>query len=89
MHLHGHDFWVLGQGTGTYDSTKSNLTLANAPRRDVVLLPGSRWVVIAFYTDNPGAWIMHCHIAWHTSEGLAVQILERESELVDLLDRGF
>ncbi|TGO27265.1 hypothetical protein BPAE_0045g00640 [Botrytis paeoniae] len=86
MHLHGHDFWVLGQGTGTYDSTTANLTLVNAPRRDVVLLPGSGWVVMAFYTDNPGAWIMHCHIAWHTSEGLAVQILERESELVDLLD---
>lgn len=29
---------------------------------------------------------MHCHIAWHTSEGLAVQIIEREDEFVDLLD---
>jgi FtsP/CotA-like multicopper oxidase with cupredoxin domain len=54
MHLHGHDFWVLGQGTGTYDSTTANLTLTNAPRRDVVLLPGAGYVVIAFYTDNPG-----------------------------------
>lgn len=24
---------------------------------------------------------MHCHIAWHTSEGFAVQIIERESEI--------
>lgn len=24
---------------------------------------------------------MHCHIAWHTSEGFAVQILERKSEI--------
>lgn len=24
---------------------------------------------------------MHCHIAWHTSEGFAVQLLERESEI--------
>lgn len=24
---------------------------------------------------------MHCHIAWHTSEGFAVQIVERESEI--------
>ena len=29
---------------------------------------------------------MHCHIAWHTSEGLAVQILERETEFVSLMD---
>lgn len=54
MHLHGHDFWVLGQGTGTYDPTTANLTLTNSPRRDVVMLPGSGYVVIAFYTDNPG-----------------------------------
>ena len=24
---------------------------------------------------------MHCHIAWNTSEGFAVQILERQSEI--------
>lgn len=54
MHLHGHDFWILGQGTGTYDSSTASLTLTNAPRRDVVQLPGAGYVVIAFYTDNPG-----------------------------------
>ncbi|RDW85906.1 multicopper oxidase-1 [Coleophoma crateriformis] len=86
MHLHGHDFWVIGQGSGTYDAATTNLTLVNAPRRDTVMLPGAGYVVIAFYTDNPGAWLMHCHIAWHTSEGLAIQILERESEFVPTLD---
>lgn len=32
---------------------------------------------------------MHCHIAWHTSEGFGVQLLERESEMrtaPDVLD---
>lgn len=24
---------------------------------------------------------MHCHIAWHTSEGFAVQLLERAPEI--------
>ncbi|TVY82302.1 Laccase-2 [Lachnellula suecica] len=86
MHLHGHDFWVLGQGTGTYNSSTVALSLTNTPRRDVVLLPGAGYVVIAFYTDNPGAWLMHCHIAWHTTEGLAIQLLERESEFVALMD---
>lgn len=54
LHLHGHDFWILGQGTGTYDAATADLTLVNAPRRDVVQLPGAGWVVMAFYTDNPG-----------------------------------
>ncbi|KAJ5949821.1 extracellular dihydrogeodin oxidase/laccase [Penicillium verhagenii] len=82
MHLHGHDFWVLGSGSGNFDtSMKSTLTLLNAPRRDVVMLPASGYVVIAMKTVNPGIWLMHCHIAWHTSEGFAVQLLERESEI--------
>ncbi|TGJ88079.1 hypothetical protein E0Z10_g623 [Xylaria hypoxylon] len=86
MHLHGHDFWILGQGTGTFDGSTADLTLTNPPRRDVVQLFGQGYIVIAFKTDNPGVWLMHCHIAWHTSEGLAVQVLERESELLDLID---
>ena len=39
-------------------------------------LPGLGHVVIAFKTDNPGAWLMHCHIALHASTGLALQIME-------------
>ena len=28
---------------------------------------------------------MHCHIAWHASEGLAWQFVERESEITGTL----
>jgi hypothetical protein len=48
----------------------------NPRRRDVVLLPQGGYVVIAFKMDNPGAWLMHCHIARHASEGLALPIME-------------
>jgi FtsP/CotA-like multicopper oxidase with cupredoxin domain len=58
IHLHGHDFHVLAQGTGTYDDTVA-LNLVNPPRRDVALLPLSGYLVLAFETDNPGAWLMH------------------------------
>ncbi|KAB8276471.1 Cupredoxin [Aspergillus minisclerotigenes] len=82
MHLHGHDFWVLGSGYGEFDSSLANsLTLVNSPRRDVAMMPASGYLVIAIKTNNPGAWLMHCHIAWHTSEGFAVQLLERASEI--------
>ena len=50
----GHDFWILGQGTGTYDTSTVSLNMVNPPRRDVVQLPGNGFVVIAFKTDNPG-----------------------------------
>ncbi|KAJ6115985.1 Cupredoxin [Penicillium sp. IBT 18751x] len=85
IHLHGHDFFVLAQGTGSYSSSDIT-TLTNPPRRDVAMLPGSGYLVVAFKTDNPGAWLMHCHIGWHTEEGFAIQFLERYEEARQLID---
>lgn len=48
----------------------------NPPRRDVVYLPEFGYVIIAFKADNPGGWLIHCHIARHASNGLAMQVLE-------------
>lgn len=85
IHLHGHDFYILAQDTGTYSSS-TTLTTTNPPRRDVAMLPASGYLVIAFQTDNPGAWLMHCHIGWHTSEGFALQLVERVDEIAALTD---
>lgn len=60
IHLHGHDFYQLAQGTGTYASASPTLQTTNPPRRDVTMLPASGYVVIAFVADNPGAWLCHC-----------------------------
>lgn len=79
IHLHGHDFALLVQSSTKYTSFKEardRMQLKNPPRRDVALLPKGGYLVIAFKADNPGSWLMHCHIAWHASEGLAAQILE-------------
>ncbi|KAH7135742.1 putative multicopper oxidase, type 1 [Dendryphion nanum] len=82
IHLHGHDFYVLGQGVGQFDikNTPKTLKYNNPPRRDTALLPGNGWLALAFPTDNPGAWLMHCHIAWHVADGLAVQFLEDKAQ---------
>lgn len=84
IHLHGHDFYIVAQDTGTFDSDDVTYNLDNPPRRDTAMLPSSGYLVIAFETDNPGAWLMHCHIGWHTSEGFAVQFVERQSEIADV-----
>jgi FtsP/CotA-like multicopper oxidase with cupredoxin domain len=70
IHLHGHDFWELASGSGTYSSASPTLNTSNPPRRDTAMLPGAGYLVMAFKADNPGAWLCHCHIAWHTSEGM-------------------
>lgn len=61
MHLHGHDMYILGTGTGNYTNTTA-LNFQNPPRRDVATLPAGGWMVLAFVTDNPGAWLMHWYV---------------------------
>ncbi|KAK2042477.1 multicopper oxidase [Colletotrichum somersetense] len=93
MHIHGHDFYVLGHSepasSGRGDGVRFNpqtdtskLNFKNPTRRDVTQLPGRGWLVVAFKTDNPGAWLFHCHIAWHVSQGLSVQFLERTNDIL-------
>jgi hypothetical protein len=100
IHLHGHDFYVLAQGTAAFSSDLVNLS--NPPLRDTAVLPGQGYLAIAFKTDNLGAWLMHCHIVsilhkamvcsllksacqgWHTTEGFAIQFIERKSEIMFL-----
>ena len=64
IHLHGHDFVILGQGSTTYDvaTTPKTFNYNNPPRRDVALLPQNGYLAIAFRPDNPGVWLVHCHI---------------------------
>ncbi|MCJ1236200.1 hypothetical protein MMC14_004178 [Varicellaria rhodocarpa] len=86
IHLHGHDFSILASGNGTYASAAPTLNLNNPTRRDTATLPITGYLVLAFYTDNPGAWLMHCHIGWHVEMGFAIQWLERYDEIKPLVD---
>ncbi|KAH8651275.1 laccase from botrytis Aclada At 1.67 A resolution [Xylariales sp. PMI_506] len=85
FHLHGHDFHILAQGEGIFTPYTTELNLKNPPRRDTASMPGNGFLVIAFKTDNPGTWLFHCHIAWHASQNLALQFVERESEISGLV----
>lgn len=90
MHLHGHDMSLLGQGAGTWTADMvQTLNFVNPTRRDTAMLMGSAgpghpagYTVIGFETDNPGAWLMHCHIVWHVDGGLALQFTERPKDIL-------
>lgn len=63
FHLHGHKFWVLGQGKGYFDaSEQGNMKVNGALRRDTVTIEAFGWVLIRFVADNPGMWAMHCKL---------------------------
>lgn len=87
MHLHGHNFWVLAEGFGTWDGSITNPS--NPQRRDVQLVQPAAsatdpsYIVLQYDQDNAGVWPFHCHIAWHVSGGLYVNILENPSKITE------
>lgn len=96
IHLHGHDFLVLDQCVPALlppgqkcDASKPNLKTKNPPRRDVAFMPNGGYLTIAFKPDNPGVWILHCHIADHASMGLVAQIAEQKSKIIGLPPLGW
>jgi FtsP/CotA-like multicopper oxidase with cupredoxin domain len=82
IHLHGHDFYILdSKADATWDGSTAGLNLNNPTRRDTAVLQKGGYLLIAFLADNPGMWIMHCHIAWHAAQGLSMQFGERYDDI--------
>ncbi|KAF1364497.1 laccase [Lizonia empirigonia] len=83
IHLHGHDFYVLEQKeNAVWNGDISTLTMNNPIRRDTATLPALGYLVLAFESDNPGVWLMHCHTPFHVSAGLGVQFVEGKDEIL-------
>jgi FtsP/CotA-like multicopper oxidase with cupredoxin domain len=61
MHLHGHSFRVL---------TRDGVPVPHRQWADTVLIPPKETVDIAFVADNPGDWMLHCHVADHQMSGM-------------------
>ncbi len=67
IHLHGHHFRILSRDRGSVamgDYEKHAF-------RDTVLLERDETVEIAFVAENPGKWMMHCHMLEHQAAGMA------------------
>lgn len=56
FHLHGYNFFVVGQGFGNYDPKKDppNFNLDDPAERNTVGVPAGGWVALRFFADNPG-----------------------------------
>jgi L-ascorbate oxidase len=84
FHLHGHHFWFLGQGQGTYpgaEAAAAVLNTVNPPLRDTATLYPNSWVVFRFSANNPGTWLLHCHIPFHQQMGQAMTFAEQTDKI--------
>ncbi|KAH9701002.1 hypothetical protein WN944_027969 [Citrus x changshan-huyou] len=83
LHLHGYNFFVVGQGFGNFDPNKdpAKFNLVDPIERNTVGVPSGGWVAIRFLADNPGVWFMHCHLEVHTSWGLKTAWLVLDGKL--------
>lgn len=59
LHLHGYNFYVVGQGFGNFDPKKdvSKYNLVDPVERNTIGVPSGGWVAIRFRADNPGETI--------------------------------
>ena len=66
FHLHGQFFEIL------YRNGKP----ANEPGlKDTALLTGMGTLTLKAYFDNPGRWMVHCHIGSHSKLGMMAEII--------------
>ncbi|KAL2526680.1 Laccase-12 [Abeliophyllum distichum] len=77
IHLHGYDFYILAEGFGNFNPNKdtAKFNLVDPPLRNTASVPVGGWSVIRFVADNPGVWLMHCHLDVHITWGLAMAFL--------------
>lgn len=79
IHVHGHNFFVVGRGFGNFNVAKDpeKYNLVDPPERNTVAVPTGGWAAIRIRAENPGVWFIHCHLEEHTSWGLAMGLIVR------------
>lgn len=65
MHLHGFHFTEI---------ERNGKPVSGAPWRDTVLTQRGERVSIAFVADNPGKWLLHCHMLEHQAAGMTTWV---------------
>lgn len=66
IHLHGHHFVQMPDTA--MDAPANNRAGA---LQDTVLIDTDKAADIAFLADNPGKWMIHCHMLEHQASGMA------------------
>jgi len=76
IHIHGMKFWIAATGrTGEQNAQWDKKYEDPDPiMKDTAVLPAGGYLVIRFKADNPGWWMLHCHVDIHLVDGMAALI---------------
>lgn len=86
IHKHSNKAFLIGvdQGKFTWRSTED--ALRESPRsfldtpiyRDtfVTASTGEAWILIRYHVENPGAFLLHCHMETHLHSGMGLVLLD-------------
>lgn len=82
IHVHGHNFFIVGSGFGNFNVAKhpAKYNLVDPPERNTVAVPAGGWAAIRLKADNPGVWFIHCHLEEHTSWGLSTAFIVKNGD---------
>ncbi|KAJ4761516.1 Laccase [Rhynchospora pubera] len=85
MHLHGHSFYVVGNGFGNFDNQTDPLSynLVDPPYQNTVGVLKNGWTTIRFRAANPGVWFMHCHLDRHMIWGMDTVFITHNGNRTD------
>lgn len=83
--MHGSGFAVVGIGKLNKSIKVSEVidldkrgqllrNLDNPPVKDTVTVPVGGYTIFRFVADNPGTWMLHCHLNFHSEIGMALLV---------------
>lgn len=89
IHKHSNKAFIIGYGNGEFPYNNSAQAMAAMPQNFNLETPGYRdgfytlpvaqtstWMVVRYFVENPGAFLLHCHINPHLTGGMGVAILD-------------
>lgn len=90
-HLHGYDFFVVAMEAVGNKEKLTNVKSLNEQGlirknlktpvvTDTVGVPTAGYTIIRFIANNPGYWLIHCHVTLHLYLGLGFVLKVGEEE---------
>lgn len=87
IHKHGNKMFKIGSGVGQFKwesvaeaikEIPDQFNLVDPPRRDgfmsIFATKQPTWVAVRYHVNNPGPWLLHCHIENHLEGGMMMVI---------------